>query len=60
MRLQAKILSAAMATLLLAGLAGCSTKTSNQNQNDQLSQNQNRQFENNYTSNNPVDKSNVP
>lgn len=60
MGLQSKILCAAMTTLLLACFASCSMQTTNQKQNDQLSTNQNRQFENNYTSNNPVDKSNVP
>lgn len=68
MRFNSKIMCAVFSTLLLLSLVSCSIKPINNDKNneqtsnerDLLYKNENRQFENNYTSNNPLDKSDVP
>lgn len=68
MRFNSKIMCAVFSTLLLFSLVSCSIKPINNDKNneqtsnerDLLYKNENRQFENNYTSNNPLDKSDVP
>jgi hypothetical protein len=63
--MQTKLLTLTLSILLIATMAGC-TKTStgtypaDTTDETHLSINQNRQFENGYTSNNPVDRSDLP
>lgn len=63
--MQSKLLGIAISMLFIATMAGC-TETSSDNHNNSttdkthLSINQNRQFENGYTSNNPIDRSDLP
>lgn len=63
--MQIKLLSAVLALVLLGSLAGCKTNTASYNEQNvtnqkYLGRNENRQFENGYTSNNPLDKSGLP